>query len=658
MKEHKNTSKNKQEQEPPKMSMSGIRIFFWMMLLLIAGYFFFGSSAGPVETNWHTFKNTMLENHDVEKVVVVNQEIAEVHLKRESLTKERYSEVINTAFGDTVYAGPHYQFNIGSVEVFERRMEETMANFTEEQIVPITYTNRFSFSGGLLIWLFPIAIIILFWVLMTRSMRGKGNNNIFNMGKSKARVYEKENRPNVKFNDVAGLEEAKEEIQELVSFLKDRQDYTKLGAKIPKGILLVGPPGTGKTLMGKAVAGEAGVPFIYASGSDFVEMFVGVGASRVRNLFTEAKKLSPCIIFIDEIDAIGRARRKNKSMQSNDEQENTLNQMLQELDGFDTNSGVIVLAATNRQDVLDKALLRAGRFDRLIYFDLPNYNERKAIFKIHIKGLKLAENIDIGLLASQTPGFSGADIANLCNEAALIAARNKKESVEQVDFMEAMDRTIAGLERRSRIIPDHEKKVIAYHEAGHAVISKVLDKVENLVKVSIIPRGRSLGANWYREEERQLHSQSQLLNKMCAALGGRAAEEIKFGETTSGALDDLEKVTKMAYAMVTQYGFNEKIGNISFYDSQGQWQETLGKPYSEHLGRMIDEEVRNLIGNQYERAKEIVSSYMEQLDSIAGLLLEKEIVYAKDLEPMFKKMSGKSFEPKEPINYNMKSDQP
>jgi AFG3 family protein len=509
-----------------------------------------------------------------------------------------------------------------------------------------------------LIWLFPIAIIILFWVLMTRSMRGKGNNNIFNMGKSKARVYEKENRPNVKFNDVAGLEEAKEEIQELVSFLKDRQDYTKLGAKIPKGILLVGPPGTGKTLMGKAVAGEAGVPFIYASGSDFVEMFVGVGASRVRNLFTEAKKLSPCIIFIDEIDAIGRARRKNKSMQSNDEQENTLNQMLQELDGFDTNSGVIVLAATNRQDVLDKALLRAGRFDRLIYFDLPNYNERKAIFKIHIKGLKLAENIDIGLLASQTPGFSGADIANLCNEAALIAARNKKESVEQVDFMEAMDRTIAGLERRSRIIPDHEKKVIAYHEAGHAVISKVLDKVENLVKVSIIPRGRSLGANWYREEERQLHSQSQLLNKMCAALGGRAAEEIKFGETTSGALDDLEKVTKMAYAMVTQYGFNEKIGNISFYDSQGQWQETLGKPYSEHLGRMIDEEVRNLIGNQYERAKEIVSSYMEQLDSIAGLLLEKEIVYAKDLEPMFKKMSGKSFEPKEPINYNMKSDQP
>jgi AFG3 family protein len=656
MKELKNTSKNKQEQEPPKMSMSGIRIFFWMMFLLIAGYFFFGTSSGPVETNWQQFNRTMLQNHDVEKVVVVNQEIAEVHIKRESLAKERYSDVVHTAFGDTVYAGPHYQFHIGSVAVFENRMSEAMEGFAEDEMVPINYTSRFSFSGGLLIWLLPIGFIILFWVLMTRSMRGKGMNNIFNMGKSKAKLYEKENRPNVKFDDVAGLEEAKEEIQELVSFLKDRHEYTKLGAKIPKGILLVGPPGTGKTLMGKAVAGEAGVPFIYASGSDFVEMFVGVGASRVRNLFSEAKKLSPCIIFIDEIDAIGRARRKNKSMQSNDEQENTLNQMLQELDGFDTNSGVIVLAATNRHDVLDKALLRAGRFDRQIFFDLPNYNERKAIFKLHIKGIKLAGNIDIGLLASQTPGFSGADIANLCNEAALIAARNKKEHVEQVDFMEAMDRTIAGLERRSRIIPDHEKKVIAYHEAGHAVISKVLDKVENLVKVSIIPRGRSLGANWYREEERQLHSQSQLLNKICAALGGRAAEEIKFDEITSGALDDLEKVTKMAYAMVTQYGFNEKIGNISFYDSQGQWQESLSKPYSEHLGRLIDEEVRHLISSQYDRAKEIISNHIEQLDTIAKLLLEKEIIYAKDLEHLFDKVEKDNSQRETINNYNIKGE--
>ncbi len=635
MKETKNKLPKDTPGERPKISPNSIRIFFWLMFLLLAGYYFFGASGGPVETNWHQFSNTMLKDHDVEKIVIVNKETAEIHLKKESLEKAKYTEAVNIAFGDTVYTGPHYQFNIGSVEVFEERMNEATADFSEDQMVPINYTSRFSFTDGMLMWLLPIGLIILFWVIMTRSMRGKGTNNIFNMGKSKAKLYEKENRPNIKFDNVAGLEEAKEEIQELVSFLKDRQHYTKLGAKIPKGILLVGPPGTGKTLMGKAVAGEAGVPFLYASGSDFVEMFVGVGASRVRNLFTEAKKLSPCIIFVDEIDAIGRARRKNKSMQSNDEQENTLNQLLQELDGFDTNSGVIVLAATNRQDVLDKALLRAGRFDRQIYFDLPNYNERKAIFKIHIKAIKLGENIDTGLLASQTPGFSGADIANLCNEAALIAARKQKNAVEQDDFMEAMDRTIAGLERRSRIIPEQEKKVIAYHEAGHAVISKVLDHVENLVKVSIIPRGRSLGANWYRQEERQLHSRTQLLNKICAALGGRAAEEIKFQETTSGALDDLEKVTKMAYAMVTQYGFNERIGNISFHDSQGQWSESLSKPYSEHLGRLIDEEVRNLINEQYDRAKTIISQYEFQLDLIAEMLLEKEIIFGKDLDPIF-----------------------
>lgn len=628
--------KQQAREKLPKNPFSPLRILFWIIVLVAAGYFFLGGSGGPRETNWLQFENMMLETGDVERVEIINKERAEVYIKEDSLKKEKYSDVVQVSFGDTVYAGPHYFFTIGSVETFEEKMKAAMSEFDENEIVPIHYSSRFSISNDLLIWFIPILIFIFFWILIIRSMRAKGGSGgMFNMGKSKARLYEQDNRPKVKFEDVAGLEEAKEEIQELVSFLRDRKNYTKLGAKIPKGILLVGPPGTGKTLMGKAVAGEAGVPFLSVSGSDFVEMFVGVGASRVRSLFNQAKKLAPCIIFIDEIDAIGRARRKARSMQSNDEQENTLNQLLQELDGFDTNSGVIVLAATNRQDILDKALLRPGRFDRQIYFDLPNYKERMAIFKIHIKGIKLGENIDIGLLASQTSGFSGADIANLCNEAALIAARKKKEAVDQDDFVEAMDRSIAGLERRSRIIPEHEKKVIAYHEAGHAVISRLLDKVENLVKVSIIPRGRSLGANWYREEEHQLHSKTQLVDKICSALGGRAAEEMKFGEITSGAIDDLEKVTKMAYAMVSMYGFNDKLGAISFHDSQGQWSESIQKPYSEHFGRLIDEEVQALVNSQYERAKKLIMENMDKADQIAEMLLEKEIIFGSDLDPIF-----------------------
>lgn len=629
--------KEKSSAEQGKKRFSSFRAFFWGLLLVIAGYLFFAGGNLPKETNWLHFKNSMLDEHDVERIEVINKERAEIHLKNESLAKIKYSDVVQISFGDTVYTGPHYYFTIGSVENFEEKMAGAMASFSEYEIVPIHYTSRFSISSDIIIWIIPLFILFLFWMMFIRNLRDKsGGGGVFNMGKSKARLYEQENRPNSKFDDVAGLEEAKEEIQELVSFLRNRNIYTRLGAKIPKGILLVGPPGTGKTLMGKAVAGEAGVPFLSVSGSDFVEMFVGVGASRVRSLFSQAKKLAPCIIFIDEIDAIGRARRKAKSMQSNDEQENTLNQLLQELDGFDTNSGVIVLAATNRQDILDKALLRPGRFDRQIYFDLPNFKERRDIFKIHIKGIKLGENIDIGLLSSQTAGFSGADIANLCNEAALIAARKKKDAVDQGDFMEAMDRTIAGLERKSRVIKEDEKRVIAYHEAGHAVISRLLDQVENLVKVSIIPRGRALGANWYREEERQLHNRSELIDKICAALGGRAAEEVKFGEITSGAVDDLEKITKMSYAMVTIYGFNEKLGAISFHDSQGQWSESFQKPYSEHMGKLIDQEVHKMVNEQYERAMRLVVQNMDKLDRVAELLLEKEVIYSGDLDAVFR----------------------
>lgn len=629
-------NKDKDNQKPTKDPFKGMSRIFWFFLLIMLGFFLFSGSGKPTEISWNKFKNNMLEDHEVEKVVVVNKERTEVFIKKSALGQPEYQDLEGGIFSfDSIPSGPHYHFNIGSVETFEQKMDEAMADFSEEQQVPIEYESRFSIGENLLTWLIPIGLLILFWVFISKGMRQRGGGNLFNMGKSKAKVYEKQTRPNVKFDDVAGLEEAKVEIQEVVSYLKDRKIYSELGARIPTGILLVGPPGTGKTLMGKAVAGEAEVPFLSISGSDFVEMFVGVGASRVRSLFDQAKKLAPCIVFIDEMDAIGRARRKAKSMQSNDEQENTLNQLLQELDGFDTNSGVIVLAATNRADILDKALMRPGRFDRQIYFDLPNYKERMAIFKIHLKNIKVKEEIDIKLLSSQTPGFSGADIANLCNEAALIAARNKKSSVEQDDFVEAMDRTVAGLQRRTKIIPDEEKKTISYHEAGHAVVSRLLQKVENLVKVSIIPRGRSLGANWYREEEHQLHTRQQLKDKICMALAGRAAEELIFGEITSGALNDLEKVTKMAYGMVSMYGFNEKVGHISFHDSTGQWSESLQKPYSEKLGQQMDEEVQNLISEQYERAKELLQENKEKLEKITESLLEKEVLYGKELDEYF-----------------------
>ena len=468
-----------------------------------------------------------------------------------------------------------------------------------------------------------------------------GGANPFEFGKSKAKLMDSTNKSKVTFEDVAGLEEAKVEIREIVEFLKNPKFYTRLGAKIPKGVILVGPPGTGKTLLAKAVAGEAQVPFFHISGSEFVEMFVGVGASRVRDLFKKAKAKSPSIIFIDEIDAIGRARGSAFSIRSNDERESTLNQLLTEMDGFGTNTGVIVLAATNRADILDKALLRPGRFDRHIYLELPGMVERRAIFEVHLKPLKLSSEIDVETLAAQTPGFSGADIANICNEAALIAARHGKDAIEPKDFMDATDRIIAGLEKKSKIISPEEKKIIAYHEAGHATVSWFLKHADELMKVSIVPRGKSLGAAWYLPEEHQIYTKAQFIDKICAALGGRAAEDLVFGEVSSGALDDLEKVTKQAYTMVAYYGLDEKIGNISFYDSTGQYEQSLQKPYSEATAQLIDEEVRKLVKEAYARTKTVLAKHRKELKELAELLLEKEVVVKADLEKVFGKRKAK-----------------
>jgi cell division protease FtsH len=491
--------------------------------------------------------------------------------------------------------------------------------------------------------------MIAVWMFVMRKIGGGGGagGQIFNIGKSKAQLFDKTKGTNVTFNDVAGLEGAKEEIQEIVDFLKHPKKYTQLGAKIPKGALLVGPPGTGKTLLAKAVAGEAQVPFFSLSGSDFVEMFVGVGASRVRDLFKQAKEKAPAIIFIDEIDAIGRARGRNASMGGNDERENTLNQLLTEMDGFGTNSGVIILAATNRADVLDRALMRAGRFDRQIYVDMPDLNERKEIFAVHLKPIKVDKNIDIDFLAKQTPGFSGADIANICNEAALIAARKKQTEVHKQDFLDAVDRIIGGLEKKNKIITKKEKKVIAYHEAGHATVSWLLEHAHPLVKVTIVPRGQSLGAAWYLPEERSLNSTNQILDEMCAALGGRAAEKVVFDEITTGALSDLEKVTKQAYSMVSVYGLNEAIGNVSFYDSRGSSDYNFQKPYSDKTAELMDTEVKKIVEKQYARAKELLTNNKDKLTQLADQLLEKEVIFKEDLVKIFGK---RPFEKDELLN--------
>lgn len=626
-----------QKSKKPKFQFN----FYWIYIVVAVvflGFQFITLTEGPKEITWKKLSTEMLASHDVDHIVVVNKETAEIYIKPDRLKLAKYKDVANKSLGNGT-SGPHYYYNIGTVETFNSSLEKFQANMQPQDRVSIQYEPRKNWGGDILNWLIPLGLIVLLWVFIMRRMGGGmgGGTQIFNIGRSKAQVFDKDNTVNITFDDVAGLEEAKLEIREIVDFLKSPQKYTELGAKIPKGALLVGPPGTGKTLLAKAVAGEAKVPFFSLSGSDFVEMFVGVGASRVRDLFRQAKEKSPCIIFIDEIDAIGRARGKSLSHGANDERENTLNQLLTEMDGFGTNSGVIILAATNRADILDRALMRAGRFDRQIYVDMPDVVERQAIFKVHLKPLKLDDTVDVEFLARQTPGFSGADIANICNEAALIAARQGKKAIGRQDFLDAVDRIVGGLEKKNKIITKQEKEVIAYHEAGHASVSWLLQYASPLIKVTIVPRGRSLGAAWYLPEERQITTTEQLLDEMCATLGGRAAEEITFGKISTGALSDLEKITKQAYAMVSIYGLNERIGNLSFYDSSGQSDYAFSKPYSEKTAEAIDEEVRLMIEKAYERTKKILSDSKDKLKQLAELLLEKEVIFKEDLENIFGK---------------------
>lgn len=609
---------------------------YFLFLFLILFSIFNWTATKPNEISWLTFEQTMLSTHDVAKIVVVNKEFAEIYIKEDRLKSPKYATISKGAFMSKL--GPHYAIQIGSVESFESKLQQAQQNFLPEEKVEIAYQNRTNWTA-VLSWIVPFGLLILFWVFMLRGLgrSSMGGGSIFNFGKSTAKLIDKDTKSTVTFKDVAGLREAKSEVEEIVDFLKNPKTYTKLGAKIPKGVMLVGPTGTGKTLMAKAVAGEAQVPFFSLSGSEFVEMFVGVGASRVRDLFKQAKEKAPSIIFIDEIDAVGRSRSKANAFQANDERENTLNQLLTELDGFGTNTGVIVLAATNRADILDKALLRPGRFDRHIYLELPTKQERMEIFEVHLRPIKKAKDVDVKLLASLSPGFSGADIANICNEAALIAARKKKEAVGQEDFMEARDRVVGGLERKGKIISPKEKEIVAYHEAGHAVASWFLKNVDALVKVSIIPRGKSLGSAWYLPEEHQIVTKAKFLDQICASLGGRAAEEIIFNEVSSGALDDLEKVTKQAYTMVAYYGLNDKIGPMSFYDSTGENERFLGKPYSENMAMIIDKEVQALIVSSYNRTIELLLKHQNKLESLGQLLLKKEVVYLEDLEKILGK---------------------
>ncbi|MCB0519373.1 MAG: ATP-dependent zinc metalloprotease FtsH [Saprospiraceae bacterium] len=620
--------------KPENRNFFGGKNFSWIYFALIAillwqvSYSFFQPKADEIPLS--RFRQEMLTSQDIQKIVVINKEKAEVYIKKEKLGQGPYAKI------PADQPGPHYEVAIGSVENFEKTLEEAQRDVPVDKRIEISYEQRTDWGSTILAWALPLLIIIGLWVFIINRMRpgGAGGMNPFDFGKSSAQAYKKD-ISSVNFDDIAGLEEVKVEVREVVDFLKNPEKYTKLGAKIPKGVLLVGPPGTGKTLLARAVAGEAGVPFFNMSGSEFVEMFVGVGASRVRDLFKKAKASSPSIIFIDEIDAIGRSRGRAASFQSNDERENTLNQLLTEMDGFGANAGVIVLAATNRGEILDRALLRPGRFDRQIYLDLPTLSERKAIFRVHTKPLKLDNDINLDTLASQTPGFSGADIANICNEAALIAARRGQESVGMKDFHDATDRVVAGLEKKSKILSDREKRTVAYHEAGHATVSWYLPNADALLKVSIVPRGRSLGAAWYLPQEQSLYSKAQFTDRICAALGGRAAEEIVFGEITSGALDDLEKVTKQAYMMVAYYGLNDEIGNISFYDSTGRNEQMFQKPYSEATAKKIDDEVSKLVEQAYERTKSMLIEHRDEMNKLAERLLEKEVVFQQDLEEIF-----------------------
>ena len=636
---------NKKKSNLP-VNLKGFKFkIYWIYIIIFIifiGLNFMGTEVTK-PTSWQEFNQNMLQQQKVEKVVVINKEKAFIYIKKDFLSEKQFKDVSKKAYGNTPNLGPHFYFEIGSVETFANDLKEAQSSFKSGEKISPLYETRNDVFGDILSWVLPLVLFIFIWMFIMKRMSGGGaGGQIFNIGKTQGKLIDKEDIK-ISFKDVAGLEEAKEEIAEIVDFLKAPAKYTKLGGKIPRGAMLVGPPGTGKTLLAKAVAGEAKVPFFSLTGSDFVEMFVGVGASRVRDLFKQAKEKAPAIIFIDEIDAIGRARGKNAMTGSNDERENTLNQLLTEMDGFGTNSGVIVMAATNRADVLDKALIRAGRFDRQIFVDLPDLVERKEIFEVHLKPIKLAENMDINFLARQTPGFSGADIANVCNEAALIAARKSKKQVEKQDFLDAVDRIIGGLEKRSKIISPNEKKTIAYHEAGHATVSWMLEFASPLIKVTIVPRGKSLGAAWYLPEERQLTTTEQMLDEICSAMGGRAAEEVFFGKISTGALSDLEKVTKMAYAMVSIYGLSKKIGNISYYDSSGQ-QTGFIKPYSEERAQLIDQEVSKILEQQYQRAKDILIANKEKVEKLGSELLINEVIFKTDLETIFGVRQWKSYE--------------
>jgi cell division protease FtsH len=616
-----------------KFKFNSYWIYGAVLVAIIAVQFFSSGDLASKSISKNKFEEILRDN-DIKKIVVVNKDVAQLFLTEEALNKATHKKFTSSTFyrpGAAVY-----EYNFGDQRTFEESIAQ--AKTENDLIVDIDNKESTSIFDALLGFL-PFIILIAIWLFFMKRMSGGGasggGGQIFSIGKSKAKLFDKDTKVKTTFANVAGLEGAKEEVQEIVDFLKNPDRYTSLGGKIPKGALLVGPPGTGKTLLAKAVAGEAEVPFFSLSGSDFVEMFVGVGASRVRDLFKQAAQKSPSIIFIDEIDAVGRARGKNSMTGGNDERENTLNQLLTEMDGFGTDTNVIVLAATNRADVLDSALMRAGRFDRQIYVDLPNINERKEIFEVHIKPLKIAEDVNVEFLAQQTPGFSGADIANMCNEAALIAARTGKKSIHHQDFLDAVDRIVGGLEKKNKVITPKEKKVIAFHEAGHATVSWMLEHAAPLVKVTIVPRGQSLGAAWYLPAERLIVQTEQMLDEMCATLGGRAAEKIIFDKISTGALSDLEKVTKQARAMVTVYGLNEKVGNITYYDSSGN--DSFVKPYSEETGKMIDSEISKMIEIQYKRAIELLSKNREKLTVLAELLLEKEVIFKDDLQKIFGK---------------------
>ena len=625
-------NKKQQKQQKPKFSA----VWIYVPLLFMIGYmYFFGANGGdPVKKEWFEVKEQMIPQGDVEKITFVsNEKLAEVTIKKDSLSKYK-----NMFGGREPKYGPHFFFKVSGNFEAEQQFEQARAALPEDKRFSVEIEERTNYLGKALDWLLFPLILLALWFFFLRNMSknvggGANGGGIFNVGKSQAKLFDKDNNTKVTFKDVAGLEEAKVEVMEIVDFLRNPAKYTALGGKIPKGALLVGPPGTGKTLLAKAVAGEANVPFFSISGSDFVEMFVGVGASRVRDLFKQAKEKAPCIVFIDEIDAVGRARGKNTGFSSNDERENTLNQLLTEMDGFGTNSGVIILAATNRADILDKALMRAGRFDRQIYVDLPELKEREEVFKVHLAKLKLDPNLDTSFLAKQTPGFSGADIANVCNEAALIAARNNKKFVEKQDFLDAIDRIVGGLEKKSKIIPPAEKRTIAFHEAGHATVSWLLPNANPLLKVTIIPRGKALGAAWYLPEERQITTREQMMEEMAATIGGRVAEEIINGRISTGALSDLEKITKQAYAMVSYFGMSDKVGHLSFYDSQDGY--GFSKPYSEKTAELIDNEAKELIDAAHKKAHEVLEANIEGLTKLANLLLEREVIFTEDMENIF-----------------------